>query len=61
MKKFINYVILFIVMEIFFPDDENIKLYKDIIKNQGVDVCRKVIEKEWINESLSKLYKLLLT
>ena len=41
--------------EVFFPDSENVKLFKDLIKQQGIDVCRKVIEKEWINESLSKI------
>ena len=39
----------------FFPDDTNIKLYKKILKHQGNEVCRDVITRQWIKDSVSKL------
>jgi hypothetical protein len=38
----------------FFPTHENIELYKDIIKAQGIQVCQSKISKQWINDSISK-------
>lgn len=40
---------------IFFPSSENIKMFRNIIKDQGKDVCRQKIDQDWINENLHEL------
>ncbi len=40
--------------KIFYPDEENIQIYKKIIKEQGVSVCHNQFEKEFISTSLHK-------
>ena len=39
--------------EVFFPDDDNIKLYTSLIKSQGVDICRQQISRSWIDTSIA--------
>ena len=40
--------------EFFFPDTETVRIYIDMIRNQGIEVCRNRIDKEWLDGSLSK-------
>ena len=40
--------------EFFFPDTETVRIYIDMIHNQGMEVCRNRIDKEWLDGSLSK-------
>ena len=40
--------------EFFFPDTETVRIYIDMIHNQGMEVCRNKIDKDWLDGSLSK-------
>jgi len=40
--------------EVFFPHDDNIKFYTDLIKSQGIDVSRKQISKCWIDTEIAE-------
>ena len=40
--------------EFFFPDTETVRMYVDMIHNQGMEVCRNKIDKKWLDGSLYK-------
>lgn len=38
----------------FFPDTENVRLYINLLKTQGVEVCQHKLERDWIGKSLNR-------